>query len=65
MVGVNNMWCVILIQSKLTELFGIENFSFGKDSRKVRTIIIIYILIVNIVVHSVCFLSLFVLSQKR
>ena len=42
-MGLNNMWCSILIYSKLTTwLFGIENVSGAKDSGKVLIISIIY-----------------------
>ena len=36
--------CSLLIHSKLTELFGIENFSGAKGAGKVFIIIIIYYL---------------------
>ena len=40
MVSPNSMWYSILIHSKLTEIFGIKNFSATKGAGKV--VIIIY-----------------------
>ena len=42
MVSVNSMWCTILIHSKLTKIFDIENFSGAKGAGKVLIIIIYY-----------------------
>ena len=44
------MRCSILIHSKLTELFGIKNFSGAKGAGKVLIIIIIYYLIIIIII---------------
>ena len=49
MASANTIWCSILKDSKLRELFSIEKFSSEKDSGKV-TLIIIYIVLIIITI---------------
>ena len=67
MVGATACGYSILIHSKLTELFGIENFSGAKGAGKVLIIIIIYyfIIIIIFLCHSTISLAVSQRNQEK